>query len=228
MIPDNDRLSNKGSNPGRRSALNQIPILLRNGFLAVITLFTLTGCLYGQSSSEDVTWLIEVLKLQEGSVVADVGAGDGDQALAIAEHVGESGHVYSTELGEDSVEELRDAIEDAEVENVTVLEGHPAQTNLPEECCDAISLRRVYHHIGDPPSMNASLLQSLKPGGRLAVIDFAPSGSEEQTGERTSGSSHGVTAETVIEELRQAGFELVSHEDKPGRNYYIVMQKPAE
>lgn len=201
--------------------------LLQNGLLAVITVFSMTACLFGQSSSEDVKWLIEVLDLGEGSVVADVGAGDGDQTLAVAGHVGESGHVYSTELGEDSVDELREAVEDAEAENVTVLEGDPAQTNLPEECCDAIYLRRVYHHFGDPASMNASLLQSLKPGGRLAVIDFPPVGSEEEAGERASGSSHGVSAGTVIEELKQAGFELLSNEDKIGRNYYIVMQKPA-
>jgi predicted methyltransferase len=111
---------------------------------------------------------------------------------------------------------------------MTVLEGHPAQTNLPEECCDAIYLRQVYHHIEDPSSMNTSLLKSLKPGGRLAVIDFPPVGSEEQPKNRTSGSSHGVTADTVIEELRQTGFKLVNHEDKLGRNYYIVMQKPAD
>lgn len=231
MIADNDQISGKDSNPDRQPALRQTPLysLLRNAFLAVITLATLTGCmLYSQSSSEDVEWLIEVLNLQEGSVVADVGAGDGDHALAIAEHVGESGHVYSTELGDDSVEKLQKAVEDSGAKNMTVLEGHPAKTNLPEECCDGIYLRRVYHHIEDPSSMNTSLLQSLKPGGRLAIIDFPPVGSEVQPENRASGSSHGVTAETVIEELSQAGFELVSHEDKLGRNYYIVMQKSSD
>jgi ubiquinone/menaquinone biosynthesis C-methylase UbiE len=49
-----------------------------------------------------------------------------------------------------------------------VVEGGLAQTNLPDECCDAVFMRHVYHHFGDPPAMNASLFRSLKPGGRLA------------------------------------------------------------
>lgn len=231
MLPYLNRHFNTDSNPDQKSTKNQILLrtLLRKNFLAVILMFTLTGCIfYSQSSSEDVKWLIKVLDLKEGSVVADIGAGDGDEALAVAEHVGQSGKVYSTELGENSVEKLREAVEDSGTKNMTVLEGHPAKTNLPQECCDAIYLRQVYHHIEDPSSINTSLLQSLKPGGRLAIIDFPPIGSEEQPENRTSGSSHGVTADTVIEELRQAGFELVNHDDKLGRNYYVVMQKPAD
>ncbi len=200
--------------------------LLTNICVISLTLLSLTSCAIAQQGA-DIDWLIEVLELQRGSVVADVGAGDGDQTLAIAEHIGESGHIYSTELGEDSVEELREAVNDAEAKNVTVLEGHPSRTNLSEACCDAIYMRRVYHHFGDPASMNASLFQSLKPGGKLAVIDFEPRGSEAEPGGRSSGSSHGVTAETVVEELTGAGFELLSNEERSGRNYYIVVQKPA-
>lgn len=186
----------------------------------------LTACVTAQQNSADIEWLIEALELREGSVVADIGAGDGDQTLAIAEQVGPDGQIYSTELGEDSVQELREAIENADVQNVTVLEGAPTQTNLPEESFDAIYLRRVYHHIGDPPAFNASLLQSLKPGGRLAIIDFEPRGDEAEPGERADGNQHGVLAETVVEELTQAGFVLVSNEPQSGRDFYVVVQKP--
>lgn len=190
-----------------------------------LTLLSITSCVSAQQST-DVNWLIDVLELQEGSVVADIGAGDGDQAVAIARHVGDQGHIYSSELGTESVEELREGVEESGLANITVIEGHPARTNLPKECCDAIYMRRVYHHFGDPPAMNASLFESLKPGGRLAVIDFEPRGSEAEPGGRSSGSSHGVTAETVVEELTGAGFELVSNEQRSGRNFYVVMQKP--
>ena len=186
----------------------------------------LTACVTAQQNSADIEWLIEALELREGSVVADIGAGDGDQTLAIAEQVGPDGQIYSTELGEDSVQELREAIENADVQNVTVLEGAPTQTNLPEESFDAIYLRRVYHHIGDPPAFNASLLQSLKPGGRLAIIDFEPRGDEAEPGERADGNQHGVLAETVVEELTQAGVVLVSNEPQSGRDFYVVVQKP--
>lgn len=194
--------------------------------LVVATLLLTSSCAIAQQGA-DVDWLIEALEIGEGSVVADIGAGDGDQTLAIARHIGESGHIYSSELGEESLEELREEIEASGLVNITVIEGRPASTNLPDACCDAIYMRRVYHHFGDPPAMNTSLLQSLKPGGKLAVIDFEPRGSESEPGERASGSSHGVNADTVVEELTQAGFELVSREVKSGRNFYVVMQKPA-
>lgn len=187
---------------------------------------TLTACVTAQPNSADIEWLIESLQLTEGSVVADIGAGDGGQTLAIADHIGSDGHIYSTELGEESLEELRENVDWAGVGNVTVLEGHPTQTNLPEECCDAIYMRRVYHHIGDPSSFNVSLLNSLKPGGRLAIIDFEPRGDEAEPGGRASGGNHGVTAETVVEELTQAGFVLVSNEPQSGRNFYVLLQKP--
>lgn len=195
-------------------------------FFATLIIFMMSSCASAQQNSADVNWLIEALELKEGSVVADIGAGDGNQTQAIARHIGPGGQIYSTELGEESLQELREAVESSQLDNITVLEGDPAQTNLPEECCDAIYLRRVYHHIGDPPSMNASLFQSLKSGGRLAIIDFEPRGDEAEPGGRADGSQHGVTAETVGEELTKAGFTLISNENPSGRNIYLVFEKP--
>lgn len=200
---------------------------LKRWIFMVVVLFTATTIASCQEYSSDVSWLINVLDLEEGSVVADIGAGDGDQALAIARHVGPSGKVYSSELGTEDLQDLREAVESASVDNVTVVEGHPTQTNLPEECCDALYLRRVYHHFGDPASMNKSLYRTLKPGGRLAVIDFEPTESESEDPDgRATGSQHGVTADTVVEELRQAGFVLVSSKQPSGRGVYVVMEKP--
>lgn len=207
--------------------LRRKTVRLRQLLFALMALAIPTA-LVAQNYSSDVDWLIEVLELKQGAVVADIGAGDGDQTLEIARYIGSEGHVYSTELGSESLNELRTEINQASPGNVTVVEGHPARTNLPAECCDAIYMRRVYHHFGDPPSMNASLLRSLKPGGRLAIIDFEPRGSEADPGGRASGSQHGVTAETVVKELTEAGFVLVSNDDRPGRNFYLVLEKPED
>lgn len=197
-------------------------------FIALLILSVATGCLRAQSNSSDVKWLIKVLDLKEGSHVADIGAGDGGQTLAIARYIGEKGHIFSTELGEESVDELREEIENSDLNNIDVLEAHSTHTNLPEECCEAIYMRRVYHHITDPASMNKSLYRTLKPGGKLAVIDFEPRGREAEAGDRDSGSSHGVTLETVVNELQQAGFIILSQEQRSGRNIYVVAQRPEE
>lgn len=195
--------------------------------IGLLLLATATiSCGQAPGNQSDVEWLIEVLQLKKGSVVADIGAGDGDQTIAIARHIGPEGHIYSTELGSASVRDLRQAIERADLQNTTVIAGDPQKTNLPEQCCDALYMRRVYHHIKYPEAFNASLWNALKPGGRLAIIDFEPRGQEADPNGRASGNHHGVTARTVASELQKAGFQLISSETRSGRNIYVVMQKP--
>ncbi len=204
--------------------------IIKRLYIISLVLLVSTSLSYGQApgNQSDVDWLVEVLGIENGSVIADVGAGDGDQTLAIARYISPDGTIYSTELGTESVKKLTNSIENSDFENITVLEGHPDRTNLPKQCCDAIFLRRVYHHITNPDSFNASLFASLKPGGRLAIIDFEPRGAEAEPEERSSGSQHGVTAETVVTELSEAGFKFISSEKKSGRNIYVVLKKPAE
>jgi predicted methyltransferase len=175
----------------------------------VLCLCCRAAILLGQAPDDDADAkrLIEVLELHDGSVVADIGAGSGPLTIRIARNVGPTGKVYSTDLNEDRLREIREAAAKAQLQNVVVMEGGADRTNLPEQCCDAIFMRSVYHHFGHPPVMNASLLASLKPGGRLAVVDFRPdSGVSAPPGRRANGKDHGVTVETVLEELKAAGF----------------------
>ena len=204
--------------------------LIKRGYLIILVLLATASlsCAQAPGNQSDVEWLIDVLDIESGSVVADIGAGDGEQTLAIAQHIGSEGTIYSTELGTESVKELKQSVANTDNSNVIVIEGHPDRTNLSEECCDAVFLRRVYHHITNPKAFNSSLFTSLKDGGRLAIIDFKPRGSEADPGERASGSHHGVTIETVTQELTKAGFSLISSEDGVGRDIYVVMEKPKD
>jgi len=182
-----------------------------------------------QDNAAHIARLIEALGIQAGAVVADVGAGDGQLAIPIARQVGPSGRVYATELPGRPVEELRAAIEKADVKNVEIVEGHTLRTNLPPECCDGIFIRFVYHHFADPSAMNASLREALKPGGRLAIIEFAPKGPEATSpADRAAGNTHGVTAETVARELKQAGFEVSTSEQRPDKAVFVAASKPVK
>lgn len=179
--------------------------------------------------ASDAARLVTALKLDAGQTVADIGAGRGQLTVALAREVGPSGRVYATELDSDRLREIRQATDAARLENVSVIKAHATRTNLPERCCDALVLRRVYHHFSDPHLMNASLRQSLKPGGLLAVIDFEPDSAESpDPGNRDTGDQHGVTSATVVRELKQAGFEEIAVEEttRPGR-YMVVVRRPA-
>jgi ubiquinone/menaquinone biosynthesis C-methylase UbiE len=179
-----------------------------------------------QDDAADTARLIEVLKIREGSTVADIGAGSGELTVLMARHVGATGHVYSTDINPERLLEIGKAVKQAQLRNVTVIEGASTRTNLSVECCDAIFLRHVYHHLGDPPLMNANLFASLRPGGRLAVVDFAPdNGVSAPAGRRGTDVSHGVMPETVLDELRAAGFIGAERLPWPSRGYFLVVAR---
>jgi len=178
--------------------------------------------------ASDGARLVTALKLRAGQTVADIGAGGGQLTVALAREVGPSGRVYATELDADRLRDIRQAAESAGLKNVSVIEAHATRTNLPERCCDALVLRKVYHHFGNPRLMNASMRQALKPGGLLAVIDFAPDSAESRDPrQRDTGDQHGVTAGTVVRELKQAGFEEVAVEDGTrAGGFMVVVRRP--
>ena len=192
-----------------------------------VTASAATACAQDDFAA-DAARLVTALDLSAGHTVADIGAGSGRLTVALADAVGPSGRVYATELDDDRLRDIREAIDSAGLTNVTVVEAHATRTNLPARCCDALVLRRVYHHFDDPRLMNQSMRESLKPGGLLAVIDFAPDGSESADPDgRDTGDQHGVTSATVVRELAEAGFEEVAVQDGsgPGR-FMVVVRRP--
>ena len=182
-----------------------------------------------QDNAGDAKRLVEALQVKAGSVLADIGAGDAELTIPMAREVGASGRIYATELPGASVERLRAAIAKTNLNNVEGVEGDPNRTNLPPESCDGIFIRFVYHHFGDPASMNASLRQALKPGARLAIMDFEPDGAEATSpAGRAGGATHGVKAATVARELQQAGFEIVTSEARERRSFLVVAKAPPQ
>ena len=117
-----------------------------------------------------------MLEIQPGDTVADIGAGSGWLSIEVAGLVGETGRVFATELSPQRRDDIREAVAAAGLDNVTVVEAGDRETNLAPACCDAIFMRRVYHHVGDTAAFNASILASLKPGGRFAVVELEFSG----------------------------------------------------
>jgi ubiquinone/menaquinone biosynthesis C-methylase UbiE len=198
--------------------------------MAMSALVAFTGTAGAQDEfASDTRRLVPAIQLHEGQTVADIGAGGGQLAVELAREVGPSGRVYATELEEARRRDIREAAKSAGLTNVEVLEAQATSTNLPERCCDALVMRRVYHHIGDPSLMNASMLASLKPGGFLAIIDFPPDSAESaDPNGRDEGEQHGVTSATVARELGEAGFEVVTVEKgEESDRYLVVARRPA-
>ena len=180
-----------------------------------------------QDEAGDPARLIEALSLTRGMAIAEIGAGDGSLTIALARHVGAEGQVLTTELGDERLKALRRAVERAKLPQVRVVPASTDATNLDVGCCEVVVMRDVYHHFADPVVMNASLLQALRPGGRLAILDFEPrDGGKREAGDR-AGNQHGVAREVVVSELTAAGFTGVSARTISGRRFIVLAEKPS-
>jgi ubiquinone/menaquinone biosynthesis C-methylase UbiE len=196
--------------------------------VALVLSAVCAGCQWSgfgfRAAGSEMPRLRQVLALEKGVMVADVGAGKGELTFALASEVGSNGRVFSSELDPGRLRRLREAVAAANLDNVTVVEAHSSETGLPPNCCDAIVLRRVYHHLTDPAGVNASLLRALRPGGVLAVVDFPPPFF-------LSRGEFGVPAKSVISEVTDSGFQLLRLiDDWPGRgplaSYCVLFRKP--
>jgi len=183
-----------------------------------------------QQNAADAERLTKALGVRPGAAIAEIGAGDGELTMALARAVGPDGRLYSNELNQDRLAAIRKRAADEGAKNVVILEGREDGAGLPDGCCDGIFMRDVYHHFSNPAAMNASILQALKPGGALAIIDFTPPPPSEVTenppGRRGEDGHHGITSPTLEKELRAAGFEIVSS-DNTQRSVFVVARRPS-
>jgi ubiquinone/menaquinone biosynthesis C-methylase UbiE len=194
---------------------------------ATLALSTLPAGPAAQGGSLATARIFEALALHEGSTVCEIGAGDGALSLEAADRVGARGHVYTSELGDQRVDTLRDKVAAARKAQVQVIAGDASATNFPGAACDALFMRNVYHHFETPSAMNRSIAAALKPGGRVAVVDFTPPGAEApKPADRDQDGMHGVTAATVARELGAAGFHVDTTETGSGRWFMVVATKP--
>jgi predicted methyltransferase len=185
-----------------------------------------------KSASVEVPRLVQLLELEPGMTVADIGAGFGAWTVAFGKWTGPSGRVYATDIGEKQLAFLREYTKKEGLTNVTVMAGAPASTNLPANCCDAILIRDAYHHLTQPQDILKSMAAALKPGGRLAVIDFPPRpNSEVPAGVPANRRGHGVPPDVVTQEAAAAGFTMVSMnqqwsaQSQPSDLFLLVFRK---
>lgn len=171
----------------------------------------------------DAPKIVDVLELKPGMTVADVGSGGGAMTVVLGKW-NSIGHVFATDITEHALRHTREYVKKEGLTNVTVIEGAAASTNLPNACCDAIFLRHVYHHITEPDAFNRSLYASLKPGGRLAIIDFEDrKGGRLPAGVPANRGGHGIPPAVVIEEMKAAGlsYERTIEKWPPGDKYPV-------
>ena len=125
-----------------------------------------------REDEENASALLDALALQPGQTVCDLGCGNGYHTLRIAERVGDEGRVLAVELQPQMLTLLRRRAEEAGVDNVEYLVSTETDPRLAEGSCDLILLVDVYHELADPEPVLAALRKALRPGGRVALVEF--------------------------------------------------------
>ncbi len=152
--------------------------------------------------------LMEMAEVVDGDRVADVGCHEGYLTFHLTKKVGPNGKVYAVDVLQSRLDRLNQRLIEKNVRNVTVVLGDGDDPKLPLGQLDAVFLIDTYHEIEDYERVLSLIKKSLKPGGRLLILeklkDFAKGKDRE-----AQAASHTLSAEFVKGELRQSGFEVV-------------------
>lgn len=160
--------------------------------------------------------VIQALALKPDAVVADIGAGTGYFSMRFA-HMVPQGRVYSVDTEPGMVKHLTERARKAGLKNLTAVQAIPGDPRLPEKV-DLIIFVDVYHHVEDRERYFRKLLGSLKPGGRIAVIDFrmdSPVGPPKRAR---------IEPGRVKDEMKRAGYALAQEHPFLPNQYFLVFE----
>ncbi|HXH82281.1 MAG TPA: class I SAM-dependent methyltransferase [Candidatus Tectomicrobia bacterium] len=161
--------------------------------------------------------VVRALAMPADAVVADIGAGTGYFAVRLARAV-PRGHVYAADLEPDMVRYLADRARREGLANLSAVQAAPADARLPRPV-DVALVVNTYHHIADRPGYFRGLQTSLRPGGRVAIVDFLPDAPAGPPREAR------IPAAVVKEEMGRAGYGLVAEHTFLPYQYFLVFAR---
>ncbi|HSM76647.1 MAG TPA: methyltransferase domain-containing protein [Bryobacteraceae bacterium] len=125
-----------------------------------------------RESEEQPEKALDALDLQSGMVVADIGAGTGYMTLKMARRVGPLGKVYAEDVQPAMLDRLRVNARKAGLGNIETVAGSEANPHLPANSLDLILMVDVYHEFSQPQAMLEAMRTSLKPDGRMVLLEY--------------------------------------------------------
>jgi ubiquinone/menaquinone biosynthesis C-methylase UbiE len=158
--------------------------------------------------------VITTLGIKPGAIVADIGAGTGYFTVRLAKSAA-APKVYAVDIEKAMVDHVRHRAMNEGLKNVVAVRAGADRTNLPE-AVDVALIVNTYHHLPNRVAYFTALKKLLKPGARLAIIDFkkgAPDGPPDQ---------FRFTPNQISAELGQAGFKLQAEHDVLPRQLFLI------
>jgi ubiquinone/menaquinone biosynthesis C-methylase UbiE len=169
---------------------------------------------------EDCDTLLEALQIQPGHTVCDMGCGNGFYSLRIAKLVGERGRVIAVDIQREMLELLKDGAAAERITNIEPVLGTVVDPKLPAASVDLMLLVDVYHEFSHPEQMLAAIRNSLKPDGRLALVEF-----RAEDPNVPIKPLHKMSKAQIMKEFPPNGFKLVEEFDKLPWQHLMFFQR---
>lgn len=170
-----------------------------------------------RDSKGEAAKVMDLAAIKPGMTVADIGAGEGYYTVRLAERVGSKGRVLAQDIDRDALARLGRRVETERLDNVSIRLGKPDDPLLPERSFDRVFLVHMYHEVQEPYAFLWRLWPSLKPEGRVIVVDV----------DRPAGQ-HGINPLLLSCEFAKVGFELDAFRNAPElAGYYAQFKRAA-
>jgi ubiquinone/menaquinone biosynthesis C-methylase UbiE len=165
----------------------------------------------GREAWQRVPEIFKAMNVQEGSAVADLGAGGGFFTTRLSKAVGKTGRVYAVDINRSTIERLNQLVTAEALSNVTVVTGEAADPKLPTGQLDAILIVNAYHEMTEYKQLLLKLHAALKPGGRLAIVDNTPPTADGSTPQQPRRPY--LAIELAARQVQDAGLRVVRRDE---------------
>jgi ubiquinone/menaquinone biosynthesis C-methylase UbiE len=169
---------------------------------------------------EDPAYALRLMKVEQGSTVADIGAGSGYYTVRLARLVGAKGRVYANDLQPGMLELMRGRLERERVTNVELVLGTESDPKLPPASIDMALMVDVYHEFSQPQAMLRQIREALRPSGRLILLEYR--GEDAQV---PILPDHKMTVAQAKLEVEAEGFTLSSVNSRLPWQHLLVFTK---
>jgi ubiquinone/menaquinone biosynthesis C-methylase UbiE len=158
---------------------------------------------------EDCETMLAALGVKPGQTVCDMGCGNGFYSLELARLVGENGKVLAVDIQREMLQMLKERAADEKITNIELVLGTIVDPKLPENSVDLMLMVDVYHEFSHPEEMLAAIRKSLKPNGRVALVEF-----RAEDPKVPIKPLHKMSKEQIMKEFPPNGFKLVEEFDE--------------
>lgn len=162
--------------------------------------------------------------LKPGMTVADVGTGVGYMLPFLSKRVGEGGHVVAEDITDDFLAMAQQRADTLKLNNVTYVKGTETDPNLPAGQMDEVLVLDAYHHFDYPEKMLAAIHKSLKPDGKLVIVEYYKRQAAMPNGRALTHIR--LDMPDVIKEVEANHFHLIEEKERMRDvQYMLILEK---